>query len=217
MRNLSGNLKNLYTDLMNSEQEKKTEDGQKQMAENPENDTEAVSEEMDEHFSEEESADETDQLIQDQQKRINELEDELEKLKDSQLRKAAEMDNMRKRLNRERQQIYQTAREAALEAFLPINDDLIRTLQALKNSDADSTYLDGVQLIANKFENVLEKHNVKKIDETGVPFDVELHDAMLRQKPEDDSIESGTVLQVLENGYRIGDKTLRHAKVIVSE
>ncbi len=201
---------------MSVEKEKQTQDGQAEMAEKPEQEAEEMSEKSDETLSDEE-IDETDQLIEEQQKRINELEEELERVKDSQLRKAAEMDNMRKRLRREREQIFQTAREAALEAFLPINDDLVRTLQALKENDADSSYVDGVQLIANKFEDVLEKHNVKRIDETGVPFDVDLHDAMLRQKPEDDSIESGTVLQVLENGYRIGDKTLRHAKVIVSE
>lgn len=201
---------------MSVEKEKQTQDGQAEMAEKPEQEAEEMSGKSDETLSDEE-IDETDQLIEEQQKRINELEEELERVKDSQLRKAAEMDNMRKRLRREREQIFQTAREAALEAFLPINDDLVRTLQALKENDADSSYVDGVQLIANKFEDVLEKHNVKRIDETGVPFDVDLHDAMLRQKPEDDSIESGTVLQVLENGYRIGDKTLRHAKVIVSE
>lgn len=201
---------------MSLEKEKQTEDGQTEMAENPEEEARELSEELDEALSNEE-IDDTDQLIIEQQNRINELEEELEKLKDSQLRKAAEMDNMRKRMRREREQVFQTAREAALEAFLPINDDLVRTLQAMKDNEADSSYVDGVQLIANKFEDVLEKHNVKRIDQTGVPFDVDLHDAMLRQKPEDDSIESGTVLQVLENGYRIGDKTLRHAKVIVSE
>lgn len=199
------------------EKEKHIEDGQTEMAENPAEETKNVSEEIEESSSEQELIDDTDQLIVDQQKRINELEEELERLKDSQLRKAAEMENMRKRMRREREQIFQTAREAALDAFLPINDDLIRTLQAMKENEADQSFLDGVQLIANKFEDVLEKHNVKRIDETGVPFNVDLHDAMLRQKPEDDSIESGTVLQVLENGYRIGDKTLRHAKVIVSE
>ena len=160
---------------------------------------------------------EVDQLVFEQQQKIRELEEEVEKLKDSQLRKSAEMENMRKRLRRDREQIFQSAREAALEAFLPINDDLIRTLKAMKESETDSSYLDGVQLIANKFEDVLQKYGVERIDETGVPFDVDLHDAMLRQKPEDESIESGTVLQVLENGYKIGDKTLRHAKVIVSE
>jgi molecular chaperone GrpE len=201
---------------MSLEKEKQTEDGQTEMAEKPEQETEELSEELEDVLANEE-IDDTDQLIEEQQKRINDLEEELQKVKDSQLRKAAEMDNMRKRLRREREQIFQTAREAALEAFLPINDDLVRTLQAMKENEADSSYVDGVQLIANKFEDVLEKHNVKRIDQTGVPFDVDLHDAMLRQKPEDDSVESGTVLQVLENGYRIGDKTLRHAKVIVSE
>lgn len=158
-----------------------------------------------------------DELIEIQQKRINELEEELNKLKDSQLRKAAEMENMRKRMQREREQVYQTSKEVALNAFLPVNDDLIRTLNALKENDADSSYLEGVELVANKFQNVLEQYGVERIDETGVPFDIDLHDAMLNQKPEDDSIESGTVLQVLENGYKIGDKTIRHAKVIVSE
>ncbi len=161
--------------------------------------------------------DDLDQLIEDQQKRISELEEELQQVKEKQLRKAAEMENMRKRLQREREMIFQTAREAAIEEFLPVNDDLVRTLQALENSDADSSYLEGVKMVAEKFDEVLNKHGVKRIDETGVPFDVDLHDAMLSQKPEDDSIESGTVLQVIENGYTIGEKTLRHAKVIVSE
>lgn len=202
---------------MSLEKEKYTEDGQTEMAENPAEETKNVSEQIEETSPEDEQTEETDQLIEDQQKRINELEEEVERLKDSQLRKTAEMENMRKRMRREREQVFQTAREAALEAFLPINDDLIRTLQSMKENDADQPFIDGVQLIANKFEDVLQKHNVKRIDETGVPFNVDLHDAMLRQKPEDDTIESGTVLQVLENGYRIGDKTIRHAKVIVSE
>jgi molecular chaperone GrpE len=162
-------------------------------------------------------SDTADQLVEEQHQRIQELQQEVERLKDAQLRRTAEMDNMRKRVRRDREQIFQTARESALESFLPIYDDLIRTLQAMKESDQDSSYLDGVQLIANKFENVLDKHNVERIDETGVPFDVDLHDALMSQKPEDDSVESGTVLQVLESGYKIGDKTLRHAKVIVSE
>lgn len=192
---------------MSSNKEKEVQDLENSGTEMAENEVE----------NEARSEDELDELVEDQQKKINELEEEVQKLKDNQLRRAAEVENMRKRMHREREQIYQTAREAALEEFLPINDDLIRTLNALKESDAESPYLDGVQMIANKFENVLEKHGVKRIDETGVPFDVDLHDALLRQKPEDDSVESGIVLQIIENGYKIGDKTIRHAKVIVSE
>lgn len=160
---------------------------------------------------------ETDQLIEDQQQRIRELEDEIELIRDTQLRKAAEMDNMRKRLNRDRELIYQMARESAVLEFLPVSDDLLRTLEAMQNANAESPYMDGVQMVANKFDDILAKHDVKRIDQTGVPFDVDLHDAMLRQKSDDDSVESGTVVQIIENGYQMGGKTLRHAKVIVSE
>ncbi|PWN06732.1 nucleotide exchange factor GrpE [Rhodohalobacter mucosus] len=160
---------------------------------------------------------ETDEILLEQQQKINELEAELQEVKDNQLRKAAEMENFRKRLLRDRDQMSRMAKETAVEAFLPVYDDLLRTIEALDNADAGKAYLEGIRLVANKFEEVLHHFNVEKIDETGVPFDVDLHDAMMRQKPEDDSIESGTVLQVFENGYKMGDKTLRHAKVIVSE
>jgi molecular chaperone GrpE len=159
----------------------------------------------------------TDQLLEDQQRRINELEQELDRLKETQLRRAAEMENFKKRLQRERDQVFQTSKEASIEAFLPVYDDLLRTMNALESANADKAYVDGIRLVVEKFEDVLNRYNVETINETGVPFDVDLHDALMRQKPEDDSIESGTVLQVFENGYRMGDRTLRHAKVIVSE
>lgn len=164
-----------------------------------------------------EELNEQDALIEEQYQRIQELEEEVTKLNDAKLGRSAEMDNMRKRLNKERVQTFENARKSALEEFLPINDDLLRTLKAMEEAEADKTYLDGVRLVADKFEEVLKKYDVERIDEEGVPFDVDLHDAMLRQKPEDESIDSEIVLKILENGYRIGDKTLRHAKVIVSE
>lgn len=158
----------------------------------------------------------TDEILLEQQQKINELEEELQDVKDTQLRKAAEMENFKKRLLRDRDQMSRMAKETAVEAFLPVYDDLLRTIEALENADAGKAYLEGIRLVASKFEETLQHFNVEKIDETGVPFDVDLHDAMMRQKPEDNSIESGMVLQVFENGYRMGDKTLRHAKVIVS-
>jgi molecular chaperone GrpE len=160
---------------------------------------------------------ETDEILLKQQLKIEELESALEEVKDHQLRKAAEMENFKKRLLRDRDQMSRAAKETAVEAFLPVYDDLLRTIEALKSDDAGKAYMDGIRLVANKFEEVLNHFNVEIIDETGVPFNVDVHDAMMRQKPEDDSIDSDIVLQVFENGYRMGDKTLRHAKVIVSE
>ena len=182
-------------------------------------DEEQVTEELQSEEPLEDNSNENEELdiIEEQQSKIVSLENEIEQIKENHLRKAAELVNMKKRLQRERQQFFQVAKENAILDFLPISDDLLRTLQAMKEGGAHDAYIDGVELVATKFDEVLTKHDVQRIDQTGVPFDVDLHDAMMRQKSDDESVESGTVLQVIENGYRMGDKTLRHAKVIVSE
>lgn len=149
--------------------------------------------------------------------RIKELEQELANTKDSMLRKAAELDNVRKRVQRERVQIFEEAKAGALEDFMPISDDLLRTLKAAEESEIEDSFLEGVQMISDKFQNVLQKHGVERIDQTGVPFDVNLHDAMMKQPAPDEDTDSDVVLQVIENGYKIGNRTIRHAKVIVSE
>lgn len=162
-------------------------------------------------------ADDLREMLIARDEEVEALEQELAETKDAHLRKAAELENYRKRVQRERSQVYETAKASALEDFLEINDDLQRTLKAAEDLEVDNTFMDGVLLVANKFKEVLEKHGVQRIDEEGVPFNVDLHDAMMRQKPEDDSIESDMVLNVVESGYRMGDRTIRHAKVIVSE
>lgn len=155
--------------------------------------------------------------LEEQDQMIRELQEEVETAKENHLRKAAELENVRKRFQRERSQLFETARAKALEDFLPINDDLHRTLKAFEESEVNENFMDGVELVADKFKEVLKKYDVERIDEELVPFNVDLHDAMMRQKPEDDSIGSDMVLKVLENGYRMGGRTIRHAKVIVSE
>lgn len=162
-------------------------------------------------------AEELRELLAERDEKVEELQEKLDEAKDSHLRKAAELENYRKRVQRERAQVFETAKAKAIEDFLDINDDIQRTLSAAEDQDVNETFLDGVTLVANKFKEVLDKHGVERIDEEGVPFDVDLHDAMMRQKPEDDSIESDVVLNVVESGYRLGDRTIRHAKVIVSE
>lgn len=165
-------------------------------------------------------SDDTDQLVLDQQQRIAELEQKVEELTEISLRRTAELDNARKRMQRERIQLMETSKAQAIEYFLPVYDDLYRTIDALdeqSGGDNMSGIEDGIRLVADKFRNVLERYDVKRIDQTGVPFDVDLHDALMRRKPEDESTESNVVLQVLESGYRMGDRTIRHAKVIVSE
>lgn len=180
---------------------------------------EAAANDRRESINEENSAVEPDQLVLDQQKRISELEQKVDELVDSNLRKTAEIDNVRKRMQRERIQLYETAKIQAVEHFLPVNDDLIRTLNATDESGEKNVegIRDGIRMVASKFEDALKHYNIERIDQTGVPFNVDLHDALMRREPEDKKIDSNIVLQVLEIGYRMGDRTIRHAKVIVSE
>jgi molecular chaperone GrpE len=143
-------------------------------------------------------------------------EEQIASLKDQLLRKTAEMDNMRKRQQKERIVVFEQAQAAAIEAFLPVNDDLLRTLQAIEPSEETKAIQEGIELVADKFQGVLEKYGVEAITQKGVPFDVNLHEALMRQ-PAQEGVPSNQVLDVLENGYKLGERVIRHAKVIVSE
>ncbi len=133
------------------------------------------------------------------------------------LRKAAELENVRKRVQRERVALYEDAKIAALQDVLPISEDLFRVVQATNDYEVDSNFQSGVKLVADKFEDLFKKYGVEIINNIDIPFDVNLHDALLKQPAPDSKTKSDTVLQVLENGYKIGDKVIKHAKVIVSE
>lgn len=182
---------------------------------------------------EETSADQTETILEeaensDPKQKIDEKEgfadDEIARLnqellatRDQLLRKASDLENIRRRAERERLQLFTSARVDAIRRFLDINDDLLRMLDASNTSEVPQQFLEGVQMIAAKFKTTLESYGVKPINETGVPFDVNRHDAMLRQPAADKKVESNTVLQVIETGYQMNDEVIRHAKVIVSE
>jgi molecular chaperone GrpE len=159
----------------------------------------------------------TDEQIDPKDEIIANLLAQIEQKNDLLLRKVAEFENMRKRVQNERMRLFEDARIDALQQFLPVNDDLQRTVNVLKETGMDGNYLKGIELVADKMENTLNHYGIEKINEVNVPFDVNLHDALMRQKPQDESTGSDTVLQVLEDGYKIGDRVIRHAKVIVSE
>ena len=163
--------------------------------------------------SEEEQQQESDEYVD----IISKLEKELAEAKDSLLRKAAELDNVRKRVQRERVILFEEAKVSALEEFLPISDDMNRVLDAANELEIDDSFLSGIKMVVGKFEEVLSKYGVERINQVGVPFDVNLHDAMLRQPAPDKKTPSDTILMVIENGYKIGNRVIKHAKVIVSE
>jgi molecular chaperone GrpE len=148
------------------------------------------------------------------------LEREHAEMKDRLLRTLAEMENLRKRTERE----VSDARMYGVSAFardvVNVADNMHRALQALEETRAaaDSglkALLDGVELTERELMNALEKHGVKKIDPLGQKFDPNRHQAMY--EIEDASVPNGSVVQVVQAGYLIGDRVLRPAMVAVSK
>ena len=159
------------------------------------------------------------EVLEQDQETSNEAESSktFNEVKDEKDLRIEELENVRKRVQKERFQLREQVKAEALQDFLPLNDDLLRTLDASKETEVEENFLAGVEMVSNKFDEILSKYGIEKIDETGVPFDVNLHDALLRQPASDDKIHSDTVLQILERGYRMGEKVIKHAKVIVSQ
>lgn len=136
-------------------------------------------------------------------------------LKDHLARKTAEMENMRRRMEKEKQDLVKYANEKLLSSFLEIPDTIIQALNASKNSTDIDSIIKGIELIHQKTLKLFENAGVKKMEDAkGLEFDVNYHDALMQSPSED--IPEGYIVQVLQDGYLLGDKVLRHAKVITS-
>jgi molecular chaperone GrpE len=137
-----------------------------------------------------------------------------ETYKDQMLRRAAEFENYKRRVESDSAAIMRSANEALLSALLPVVDDFARSMKAGKGLKDAEAFYSGVELIHGKFLKVLEKFGVVAFESLGKPFDVRFHDALL-QIPRPDVVPH-TVIEEVERGYMLNDRVLRHAKVIVS-
>lgn len=144
------------------------------------------------------------------------LQQELDTAKDRILRISAELDNYRKRVQREVQEERRYAAMPLMRELLPVVDNLKRTIEAAqKVSEGADGLLEGVTMVLQQFESVLAKHGCVKIDAAGQPFDPNLHDAILQQ-PSDD-VAPNTVLFETQTGYRLHERVVRPSQVIVSK
>jgi molecular chaperone GrpE len=125
----------------------------------------------------------------------------------------AEFDNYRKRAAREQSDIVTRAAERLVKELLPVLDDLERALAATEAHE-EAKLEDGVRLVQRALADALRREGLAEIETNG-KFDPHIHEALLSQPAE--GIESGGVVQVLQKGYRLGDKVLRPARVIVAE
>jgi len=156
--------------------------------------------------------DETIELSKEEQ-----LEKELSGSKDQYLRLFAEFENYKRRTSKERIELFTTANQELMSAMLPVMDDFERALKNIEATKENQSALDGITLIKNKFEGVLQAKGLSPMESTiGSEFDVD-HMEAITKIPAPTPELAGKVIDEVEKGYRLGEKILRYAKVVVGE
>ena len=144
------------------------------------------------------------------------LSNELEKEKDKFLRLFADFENFKKRTAKERIELYKTANQEVLQAMLPVMDDFDRALIEIKKAD-DQVLLKGVELIHEKLRSTLIAKGLEVIDtRIGDVFNADIAEA-ITQIPAPSEDLKGKIVDVLEKGYKLGDKIIRFPKVVIGQ
>ena len=144
-----------------------------------------------------------------EQKIINEY-------KEKNLRLLAEFDNYKKRTMRERLELLNSASKEVIMMLLPVMDDFDRARKHAEEESSEEQFSEGVRLVYNRLYNILQSLGLKAMESAGETFDPELHDAITEIPAPEENLK-GKVLDVIEKGYMLNDKIIRHAKVVVGK
>lgn len=145
------------------------------------------------------------------QEKIELLKKQLDECKDKELRDRAEFENFRKRTTKEKIQSRENAIAESACEFLLVLDNLER---ALESETEDEKFKSGIEMIVNQFKDVLKKLGIEEMDAMGKEFDPQLHNAVTQV--EDENFAENSVCNVLQKGYIMGDRVIRHAMVVVA-
>lgn len=140
----------------------------------------------------------------------------IEEQKDKYLRLSAEFDNYRKRTMKEKAELIKNGGEKAIAAVLPILDDLERALANMQQADDVKAMYEGIDLIYQKFLKNLNQEGLEKMNPVGEAFDTDFHEAVALI-PAQEEEQKGKVLDCIQTGYKLNDKVIRHAKVVVAQ
>ena len=170
--------------------------------------TESAEAEKTEEAAQEEEAEELDPLEKAQA--------ELAEMKNQLLYKAAEFENYRKRTLKERAELILNGGEKVITAILPVLDDMERAITNGSKTEDPQVLREGMELIYQKFVKTLEAQGVSKIETKDADFDTDLHEAVAMVPGMGDD-KKGKVIDCLQEGYKLNDKVIRHAKVAVGQ
>lgn len=165
---------------------------------------------MDNEELENENLEEQEPIVLDTN--VQKLQEDLENTTDRLKRLMAEFDNYKKRESKEKQNLYNSLVADIMMAFLPIMDNLEK---ALNTDTEDEGYKQGMELVTKQFKDVLESFGLKEIETKGKIFDPSLHEAV--SSVQDDTKKSQEIVEEFRKGYKIGDKVIRHAMVVVNQ
>ena len=142
------------------------------------------------------------------------LKEENSNLNDKYLRLFAEFDNYKRRTQKERVELLQTAGKDVVVAMLPVLDDFERALKATENATEVSAIREGVMLVQTKLKSILNQNGLKEVESLNTVFDTDLHEAITKIPAPSEDLK-GKVVDELEKGYTLNDKVIRFAKVVV--
>jgi|SRR6266550_177131 molecular chaperone GrpE len=158
-----------------------------------------------------ENNEQAEQAVSAEDTELEALRNENEELIDTLQRLQADFDNYRKRAARDQESLVARAGERIVKELLPVLDDLERALEAVESHE-EAELEDGVKLVHRQLEQLLEKEGLALVETDG-QFDPHVHEALLTQPSDADE---GSVIEVLQKGYRLGDRVLRPARVVVA-
>lgn len=204
----------------NKEEELKQQGNNTQQPETATSDNTDKMAEKEQQQNLEEKADQPQEAGQPEEKektaeeKLQDAEEEIANLKDQLLRKIAEFDNYRKRTIKEKTELILNGGEKTVIAILPVLDDMERALANMEKAEDVAAVVEGVKLIHKKFIDILGKQGVKAIDTKDATFDVDLHEAIAQLPAPTDEMK-GKVMDCTLTGYKLNDKVIRHAQVVV--
>jgi molecular chaperone GrpE len=144
------------------------------------------------------------------------FEEKLAEMQDKYIRLSAEFDNYRKRTLREKIELSKYASENILLQILPFMDDFERAINHIETANECAGVKDGIDLIYIKFKEFLKQNGVTEIESLNCPFNFDLHDAVAKIAVQDED-KKGKIVEVIQKGYYLQDKVIRHSKVVVGE
>lgn len=157
-----------------------------------------------------------DEMANEEEDKVQQLENQLKEANDRYLRLVAEFDNFRKRNAKERIELIKSAGEDIIKSLLDVVDDSDRAAKQLETSEDLTLIKEGINLVFSKMKNTLQAKGLKAMESKEQDFDTELHEAITEIPAPTDALK-GKVLDEVQKGYYLNDKIIRHAKVVVGK